>query len=73
MRKKKVETHISVKRRTVLHQWTAIYSEISQAIPNPMGSLMNARFIQGIFDDKADPRDFLLWLGQMGSEGTPKA
>ena len=35
-----------------------IYSEIPGSSPNVHGLMMNARFIQGIFDDKADPARF---------------
>ena len=35
-----------------------IYSEIEGNSPKVHGLLMNARFIQGIFDDKAEPRRF---------------
>jgi len=34
------------------------YSEIEGSNPSAHGLLMNARFIQGIFDDKADPSRF---------------
>ena len=35
-----------------------IYSEIPGNSPNVHGLMMNARFVQGIFDDKADPQRF---------------
>lgn len=35
-----------------------VYSEIAGNSPQVHGLLMNARFIQGIFDDKADPKRF---------------
>ena len=34
------------------------YSDIAGTKPQARGLLMNARFIQGIFDDKADPGRF---------------
>ena len=34
------------------------YSELAGSKPEAHGLLMNARFIQGIFDDKADPRRY---------------
>lgn len=37
------------------------YSELPNSNPNTHGLLMNARFIQGIFDDKADPGRFARW------------
>lgn len=35
-----------------------VYSEIPSAKPEALGLLMNARFIQGVFDDASDPRRF---------------
>ena len=34
------------------------YSEVPESHPNAQGLLMNARFIQGVFDDKEDPDRF---------------
>jgi hypothetical protein len=34
------------------------YSESSESLPNARGLLMNSRFIQAIFDDKAEPSRF---------------
>ncbi|MBV7334930.1 hypothetical protein KFU94_43160 [Chloroflexi bacterium TSY] len=36
----------------------ATYAELGRSNPDAHGLLMNARFIQGIFDDNADPRRF---------------
>ena len=35
-----------------------VYAEIEGSRPEAHGLLMNSRFIQGIFDDKADPARF---------------
>ncbi|MCC5806944.1 MAG: hypothetical protein JJU00_11515 [Opitutales bacterium] len=38
-----------------------VYSEIPKSNPIAHGLLMNARFIQGVFDDAADPSRFIRW------------
>lgn len=37
------------------------YSEIPASKPEVQGLLMNARFIQGVFDDGSDPARFARW------------
>ena len=55
------QTHISIQgeRFTINGQLT--YAEIEGSRPSVQGLLMNARFIQGIFDDRAAPERFARW------------
>ncbi len=52
------ETAISIKGTSFLIDGNLTYSEISESNSNAHGLLMNARFIQGIFDDQSDPARF---------------
>ncbi|NLX69509.1 MAG: hypothetical protein GX024_01215 [Clostridiales bacterium] len=52
------KTHIQVDGERFLINGKLTYSEIEGSNPNTHGLLMNARFIQGIFDDKANPERF---------------
>ena len=54
-------TYISIKNGSFLINNQLIYSNIENSNPNAHGLLMNARFIQGIFDDKIDPTRFARW------------
>jgi hypothetical protein len=51
-------THISIHNEAFLINGKLTYSEIPTSPSNVHGLLMNARFIQGVFDDKADPTRF---------------
>ncbi|HHW11167.1 MAG TPA: glycoside hydrolase family 5 protein [Firmicutes bacterium] len=64
------KTVLSIRGRDFYINGTPVYAEIGGAggagtagsspsgHPSPLGLLMNSRFIQGVFDDKADPRRF---------------
>jgi len=52
------QTHLSIAGEKFLINGKLVYSDISGSKPAAHGLLMNARFIQGIFDDKADPARF---------------
>ena len=52
------QTFLSIQGESFLINGQLIYSEIPGSNENAHGLLMNARFIQGVFDDKADPRRF---------------
>jgi hypothetical protein len=54
-------TTISIENESFLINGKLTYSEIGSSKPEAHGLLMNARFIQGIFDDKADPSRFARW------------
>ena len=54
-------TSLSIQGESFLINGTLTYAEIDGSNPNARGLLMNARFIQGIFDDKADPARFARW------------
>ena len=47
-------THLTIQGEQFYINDQLVYSEIPESDPNAHGLLMNARFIQGIFDDKAD-------------------
>ncbi len=51
-------TKLSIKNDKFLINGSLIYSQIENSNPNAWGLLMNARFIQGVFDDKADRARF---------------
>ncbi|MCB0060904.1 MAG: hypothetical protein KDE19_02270 [Caldilineaceae bacterium] len=55
------ETTLSIQGEKFLCNGQLTYSEIAGSNPAAHGLLMNARFIQGIFDDKADPARFARW------------
>ncbi|MCL4834589.1 MAG: hypothetical protein KJZ86_19265 [Caldilineaceae bacterium] len=52
------QTHLSIFGEKFLINDKLVYSDIPGSKPEAHGLLMNARFIQGIFDDKADPARF---------------
>ncbi len=51
-------TTLSMQGESFLINGQLTYAEIAGSNPNAHGLLMNARFIQGIFDDRADPSRF---------------
>ena len=55
------KTNISIENESFLINGKLTYSEINTSKPQAHGLLMNARFIQGIFDDQADPGRFARW------------
>ncbi len=54
-------TQLSIAGESFLINGELTYSEIVGSKPAAHGLLMNARFIQGVFDDKADPGRFARW------------
>ncbi|MBD3242947.1 MAG: hypothetical protein GF331_20310 [Chitinivibrionales bacterium] len=52
------KTNLTIDGEQFLINGKPVYSEIEGSNPDAHGLLMNARFIQGIFDDKADPARF---------------
>ena len=52
------QTSLAIHGESFLINGRLTYSEISGSNPDTHGLLMNARFIQGVFDDKADPARF---------------
>lgn len=54
-------TTLSISGEKFLINGQLTYSEIANSKPEAHGLLMNSRFIQGIFDDKADPQRFARW------------
>lgn len=54
-------TSISIQNESFLINGQLTYSDLGSSKPEAHGLLMNARFIQGIFDDKADPGRFARW------------
>jgi hypothetical protein len=52
------QTHLNIQGESFLINDKLVYSEITGNNPDVHGLLMNARFIQGIFDDKAAPARF---------------
>ena len=53
-----MKTKLSIEGEKFLINGKLVYSEIPGNSADVHGLLMNARFIQGIFDDKADPKRF---------------
>ena len=51
-------THVSIQDESFLINDRLTYCEIEASNPEVHGMLMNARFIQGIFDDRANPERF---------------
>lgn len=51
-------TTVNVQDTAVLINGRPVYADLPGSYPAAHGLLMNARFIQGIFDDKADPARF---------------
>src|SRR5690554_6441943 len=52
------ETHVDIRGEKFLINGKLTYHEIEGSRQQARGLLMNARFIQGIFDDKAEPDRF---------------
>ncbi len=52
------KTKVSIKNESFLINNQKTYSKIENSNPEVHGLLMNARFIQGVFDDQADPDRF---------------
>src|SRR5690554_1991549 len=48
------KTKLDIRDEAFYINGSKIYSEIKGSHPEAQGLLMNARFIQGVFDDKAD-------------------
>ncbi len=55
------KTTIGIENESFLINGKLTYSEIEGSKPGAHGLLMNARFIQGVFDDKASPERFARW------------
>lgn len=55
------QTRLSIKGESFLINDQLTYSELAGSNPETHGLLMNARFIQGVFDDQADPARFARW------------
>ena len=55
------KTSVSIQDESFLINGKLTYAEIENSKPKAHGLLMNARFIQGIFDDKADPGRYARW------------
>lgn len=55
------QTHLSTTGENFLINGQLTYRDIAGSNPAGHGLLMNARFIQGIFDDKAEPQRFARW------------
>ena len=55
------KTHVNIQGESFLINGKLTYSEIESSNPNAHGLLMNARFIQGVFDDRAAPERFARW------------
>ena len=53
------KTSIAIRGEQFLIDGELTYAEIPDSSPQVHGLLMNARFIQGIFDDRADPPRFV--------------
>ena len=54
-------TQVGIEGEKFLVNGQLTYSEIDGSRPDAHGLLMNARFIQGIFDDAMDPNRFARW------------
>ncbi len=55
------KTHLTIEGEKFLINGKQTYSEIDGTKPSAHGLLMNARFIQGIFDDAMEPERFARW------------
>lgn len=55
------KTRVSVEGEKILINDKLVYSDIEGSNANAHGLLMNARFIQGVFDDAAEPERFARW------------
>ncbi len=55
------KTHLTIEGEKFLINEKVTYSEIDGTKPGAHGLLMNARFIQGIFDDAMEPKRFARW------------
>ena len=54
-------THVGIAGEKFLVNGQLTYSDIDGTRPDAHGLLMNARFIQGVFDDAMDPNRFARW------------
>ena len=54
-----MNTRLSIQGERFLINGMPTYSEIPDCAPEYHGLLMNARFVQGIFDDQANPERFV--------------
>ena len=63
-----MKTHVSLSGESFLINGIPVYSEIVGSNPLTHGLLMNARFIQGIFDDAADRLRYQRWGRQFSPE-----
>lgn len=52
------KTHLDIRGTSFFIDGKATYSETAGTNPAAHGLLMNARFIQGVFDDASDPSRF---------------
>ena len=55
------KTHLAIEGEKFLINGKLTYSEIDGTRPSAYGLLINARFIQGIFDDAMEPERFARW------------
>lgn len=55
------QTHLSISGESFLINDQLTYAELPNSRAAVHGLLMNARFIQGIFDDRAEPERFARW------------
>jgi hypothetical protein len=55
------QTHVDIQGESFLINDKLTYSEIEGSRAGVHGLLMNARFIQGVFDDRAAPERFARW------------
>ena len=55
------DTTVSIDGESFLIHGELTYSEIATSKPDAHGLLMNARFIQGVFDDAMDSGRFARW------------
>ena len=55
------KTTVSTAGEKILINDKLVYADIKNSNPNAHGLLMNARFIQGVFDDAADSGRFARW------------
>lgn len=53
-----MKTKLSIQGRRFLINGAPVYAELPNCPPQVHGLMMNARFIQGVFDDRENPRQF---------------
>ena len=56
-----LQTAVTIRGESFLINGNLTYATVKHGNPKVHGLLMNARFIQGIFDDKAAPKRFARW------------